>query len=104
MSNEPQRYVAYTVEDRQWDARFNVQRDEDLEELVASIKRHYESGALRYILVGGPEIGTRPLQDDYQIRHVHVAAVFNNRINKRSILQHWGVKVRCFCYALIRFG
>lgn len=97
MSNESQRYVAYTVEDRQWDARFNVQRDEDLEELVASIKRHWESGALRYILVGGPEIGTRPLQDDYQIRHVHVAAVFHNRISKRSILQHWGVKVRCFC-------
>lgn len=101
MSNESQRYVAYTVEDRQWDARFNVQRDEDLEELVASIKRHWESGALRYILVGGPEIGTRPLQDDYQIRHVHVAAVFHNRISKRSILQHWGVKVRCFCCTFI---
>lgn len=93
MSNEPSRYVAYSIEDRQWDARFNVQRDEDLTDLVNAIQRHWESGALRYILIGGPEIGTRPQQDDYQIRHVHVAAVFNNRISKRSILQHWGVKV-----------
>lgn len=92
MSNEPSRYVAYSIEDRQWDARFNVQRDEDLTDLVNAIQRHWESGALRYILIGGPEIGTRPQQDDYQIRHVHVAAVFNNRISKRSILQHWGVK------------
>lgn len=93
MSNERVTFVSHSTEDRQWDARFNVQRDEDLAELVANIKRHYESGVLRYILVGGPEIGTRPFQDDYQIRHVHVAAIFNNRISKRSILQHWGVKV-----------
>mgnify|MGYP006888933203 FL=1 len=92
MSNERVTFVSHSTEDRQWDARFNVQRDEDLAELVANIKRHYESGVLRYILVGGPEIGTRPFQDDYQIRHVHVAAIFNNRISKRSILQHWGVK------------
>ncbi len=93
MSNEPLRFVSNTTEDRQWDCRFNVQRDEDLEELLGNIKRHWESGVLRYILVGGTEIGTRPYQDDYQIRHVHVAAIFINRISKRSILQHWGVKV-----------
>ena len=74
--NDHVRFVSYTTEDRQWDARFNVQSDDDLEQLQAAIKRHWESGVLRYILIGGPEIGTRPHQDDYQIRHVHVAAIF----------------------------
>lgn len=92
MSNEHPKFVAYSVEDRQWDGRFNVQSEEDLTDLVAAIKRHYESGAMRYILISGPEIGTRPYQDDYKIRHVHVAAIFNNRISKRSILQHWNIK------------
>lgn len=92
MSNDRITFVSHSTEDRQWDARFNVQRDEDLEALVGAIKRHFESGVLRYVLVGGPEIGTRPFQDDYQIRHVHVAAIFINRISKRSILQHWNIK------------
>lgn len=92
MSTEPVKYVNYSTEDRQWDGRFNVQTEEDLTDLKSNIERHYNSGALKYILIGGLEVGTRPYQDDYQIRHVHVAAVFHNRISKRSILQHWGVK------------
>lgn len=85
-------YIAFTTEDRQWDCRFNVQHDQDLVDLVDAIKRSYEAGGIKYILVGGPEIGTRAYQDDYQIRHVHVAVVFVNRHSKRSILQSWGVK------------
>lgn len=88
----PSSYVAFTTEDRQWDARFNVQADGDLEELVNNIKRSYEAGGIRYILIGGPEIGTRPYQDDYQVRHVHVAVIFINRHSKRSILQSWHIK------------
>lgn len=88
----PSSYVAFTTEDRQWDCRFNVQRDEDLGELVENIKRGYEAGGIKYVLIGGPEIGTRPYQDDYQVRHVHVAVIFVNRRSKRAILQSWGVK------------
>lgn len=84
--------VSYKTEDRQWDGRFNVQSDDDLTGLLDAIKQHYESGRLKYILVGGVEIGTRPFQDDYQIKHVHVAAIFHDRISKASILKHWRVK------------
>lgn len=79
-------------EDRQWDCRVNVQLEDDLRELLQNITNHWDSGALRYILVGGLEVGTRPQQDDYLVRHVHIAAIFHNRISKRSIINHWGVK------------
>lgn len=79
-------------EDRQWDARFNVQLDEDLNNIVDHIKACWDQGKLKYILIGGMEIGTRPYQNDYGIRHVHVAAIFYNRISKRAILRNWNVK------------
>lgn len=84
--------VPHHHEDRQWDARFNVQTDNDLNELVDAIRGDYENGKLKYVLVGGPEIGTRSYQDDYQVRHVHVAAIFHNRASKRSILKNWKIK------------
>ena len=84
--------VPHHHEERQWDARFNVQTDETLEKLLDGIKGDWEGGKLKYILVGGPEVGTRSYQDDYQVRHVHVAAIFHNRASKRSILKNWNVK------------
>lgn len=84
--------VPFHHEDRQWDARFNVQQDEDLVRLLDGIKEDYDKGRLKYILVGGVEVGTRAYQDDYQIKHVHVAAIFHNRVSKRSILKNWHVK------------
>jgi hypothetical protein len=78
--------------DRQWDARFNVQTDDCLSALLDGIKREYDAGKFVYILVGGIEVGTRPFQDDYQVKHVHVAAIFHNRVSKRSILTNWNVK------------
>lgn len=86
------RTVPFHHEDRQWDARFNVQQDGDLEQLVKAIRGEFDGGKLKYVLVGGPEVGTRSYQDDYQIRHVHVAAIFNNRTSKRAILKNWNVK------------
>lgn len=86
------RQVNFQTEDRQWDGRFNVQSDEDLARLLTAIKRHWDSGRLKYILVGGIEVGTRPMQDDYLIRHVHVAAIFHDRISKRALLKNWDVK------------
>lgn len=84
--------VPFHHEDRQWDARFNVQTDEDLNQLITAIQQDYDKGKLKYILIGGLEIGTRPYQDDYQIKHVHVAAIFHNRVSKRAILKNWNVK------------
>lgn len=84
--------VPYHHEDRQWDARFNVQVDSDLQSLTDAIRGEFESGKLKYVLIGGPELGTRSYQDDYQVRHVHVAAIFNNRTSKRAILKNWKIK------------
>lgn len=52
----------------------------------------HANGKFKYILIGGPEIGTRPNQGDYQIRHVHIAAIFHNRCSKSSIIKNWGIK------------
>lgn len=83
--------VSYQTEDRQWDVRVNVQSDELLQSLVENIMLEYSNGKFKYILIGGLEIGTRPNNTDYQIRHVHIAAIFNNRASKSSIIKNWGI-------------
>lgn len=80
------------TEDRQWDARFNVQLEEDLDQLLNAAKREWESGKLRYLLIGGVEIGTKEFQDDYKIKHVHCALIYHNRVSKRAILKNFDIK------------
>jgi len=85
--------VPYSTEDRQWDIRINVQTDDYLQNLVENIMlEDKEKNKFRYILIGGLEIGTRPSNTDYQVRHVHIAAIFNNRASKSSIISNWGIK------------
>lgn len=86
------KYVSFSTQDRQWDCRFNVQLDSDLDELLAAITTDFDTGRIKYVLVGGLEIGTRPQHDDYQIRHVHVAVVFDSVHSKRNILTTWNIK------------
>jgi hypothetical protein len=86
------RFVSFQTEDRQWDARFNVQLDEDLTTLVDACTREFNTGKLKYVLIGGLEIGTKEHQDDYGIRHVHVALLYVNRVSKRSILKNLAIK------------
>lgn len=83
--------VPYNYEDRQWDARVNVQSDTALVELVESIMLEYADGGVKYVLVGGVEIGTRPNQTDYQVKHVHIAIIYANRHSKASIIKKWGI-------------
>ena len=90
MSNKT--FVPFHTLDREWDARFNVPTDDDLEILLAAVKAESAQGKLRYVLVSGLEIGTRPFHDDYLIRHVHVALLFMNRVSKQSILKNLCVK------------
>lgn len=92
MFMQPTSTVPFTHQDRQWDGRFNVQTDADLERLLQALRREWDAGKLRYVLCGGVEIGTRPHQDDYQVRHVHTCAIFHNRVSKSSILKNWDVK------------
>lgn len=84
--------ISYKHEDRQWDARVNVQTDDYANDVLNAIKSEHEKGKFKYILVGGYEIGTRSHQDDYGIRHFHIAAVFHNRSSKAAILKNWNIK------------
>ncbi|MFM1971365.1 MAG: Phytophthora parasitica virus [Bacteroidota bacterium] len=93
MSNGYQnRFASFTTEDRQWDARFNVQTEEDLTNLIEAAKREWNTGKLKYILIGGVEVGTKEYQDDFGIKHVHCALLYNNRVSKRSILKNLAIK------------
>lgn len=91
MNNKQVTSVTHGTEDRQWDARFNVQTQEYLDTILQAIKEEDARGKFKYILVGGVEIGTKPSQNDYQIEHVHVAVIFHNRASKRSILKNWKI-------------
>jgi hypothetical protein len=84
--------VTFNTEDRQWDCRINVQTDEYLQEITENIMLEQAAGKFRYILIGGLEVGTRPNQTDYQVRHVHICAIFHNRSSKSSIIKNWGIK------------
>lgn len=86
------RFVSFQTEDRQWDARFNVQLDSDLTELIGAATREFNSGKLKYVLIGGVEVGTKEYQDDFGIRHVHCALLYVNRVSKRSILKNLNIK------------
>jgi hypothetical protein len=85
-------HCPFTTQDRQWDCRINVQTDSYLQDVINAIKGEWDAGKFRYILIGGLEIGTRPYQDDYQVRHVHIAAIFHNRVSKSSIIKNWNIK------------
>lgn len=83
--------VPFTTTDRQWDIRINVQTDDYLSQILEAVTGEDKLGKFRYILVGGCEIGTRPTHSDYQIRHIHIAAVFVNRVTKSSIIKNWRI-------------
>lgn len=84
-------YVTHGTENRQWDCRFNIQDQAYLDNFLARIKDQCDKGVIRYVLVGGIEIGTKPQHTDYQREHVHVAVIFHNRKSKSSILKNWQI-------------
>lgn len=77
---------------REWDCRFNVPTDQDLQNLLTQIKAQRDAGKYRYILVSGVEIGEKHWQTDYKIKHVHVAMIFLNNVTKSSILKNLNVR------------
>ncbi|KAH9124338.1 hypothetical protein LEN26_008350 [Aphanomyces euteiches] len=77
--------------DRQWDIRLNLKSAEYLEELVAAIVEHFATGRIKYVLVSGVEIGTKPNHSDYQVEHVHIALILHDRMTSQAILKKWNV-------------
>lgn len=94
--------VPHHTVDREWDARFNVPTQEELDLLLANVKSEAQAGKYRFVLVSGVEIGTKPYQQDYLIRHVHVAFVFINRVSKSSILKNLQIKQNLGYYLVPR--
>ena len=85
------------IKDRQWDCRFNTPNAEADELIVQNARQLFEQGRLRYILIGGPEIGTNPQHGDYGCRHVHVAVVTANALARSTVLSMLGIKSGYYC-------
>lgn len=79
--------------DRQWDIRLNISGQDYLEMLVAAITEHFATGRIKYVLMSGVEIGTRPNQNDYQVEHVHLALILHDRMTAPAIMKKWGVNM-----------
>lgn len=82
------RFVPMHTMDREWDARFNLPTDTDIDRFINAVKDEVKNNKFRYVLVGGVEIGESPHQDDYKIQHVHVCLVYNNRTTKSAIIKN----------------
>ena len=82
----------FLTKDRQWDGRFVSSSTDSDARLVELAKQGFESGKFRYILIGGPEIGENPKQDDYGMRHVHLCIVTPNPVTRAYILKHFEIK------------
>lgn len=82
----------YIQPDRQWDARFNVPEQEDLDRLLQAIDALVTQAQFSYVLVSGVEVGTAPYRDDYMMKHVHCCLVFTNRKTKTAILKNLMIK------------
>lgn len=80
------------VQDRQWDARFNSPNEDFDHDVISAAQGGIDNGRLRYVLVGGPEIGTQPTHSDFATRHIHVALVFHNPTTRNAILKMFNVK------------
>lgn len=94
--------VTMKTEDRQWDCRFNIKDEKYLDDFIDTITTLDANGKFKYILVGGLEIGTRPGNDDYQKKHVHVAIILNNRMSKQSLLRNLNIDTTLGYYLVPR--
>lgn len=79
------------VSDRQWDLRVNVPDDETIKALITCIRKDIDNSRIKYVLVGGIEIGTKPAHSDYQQRHVHIAVIFVNKISGKALSTNWNL-------------
>lgn len=79
------------VFDRQWDIRLNILDDTYLQEIVSNVRSHFQDGGVKYVLISGVEIGTKPDHSDYQVEHVHIALILAERMTASSILKRWKI-------------
>lgn len=88
--------VDWGDQSRQWDVRINLgPGDCTLEsaerELEWSIQRIKNWDNIRYVFVGGIEVGDNPSQDDFKRHHVHIALILRSPTTRRSVVHHLGL-------------
>lgn len=88
----------WAEQDRQWDIRINLgpgdctleDANSELEWFVDKVKAWDK---IRYVFVGGIEVGDNPSQDDYQRFHVHCALILNTPNTRRAVVHNLGLAV-----------
>jgi len=88
--------------DRQWDIRLNILDQDYLNQLVVNVTEHFQAGGVKYVLIGGIEIGTKPDHTDYQVEHVHIALILAERMTAQAILKRWKVNQALGWYMMPR--
>lgn len=86
-------HVDYSEQDRQWDIRRNLgpgdcslqDAERELEFFLEKV-RTWEN--IKYVLVGGIEVGDNPSQDDYQRFHVHCCLILRSPTTRRSVVHN----------------
>lgn len=68
----------------QWDIRINVPLSQDVDLVIANIKRRFEEDNVVYVHVSGVEKSTTSEQ-----RHVHIALILQNWTSKNSIIRKY---------------
>lgn len=96
------RFVPAHTADRQWDLRVNVPTSDDLERLETAVRAEIDAGKFRYVLIGGVERGDNMYHDDFEIKHVHVALIYINRVTKASIIKNLNIKTGLGYYLVPR--
>lgn len=88
----------WAEQDRQWDIRINLgpgdctleDANRELEWFLDKVKAWDK---IRYVFVGGIEVGDNPSQDDFQRFHVHVALILNTPNTRRAVVHNLGLAV-----------
>lgn len=88
----------WAEQDRQWDIRINLAPgDGSLEDAVKELAWFVDKckawDKIKYIFVGGIEVGDKPSQDDYNRFHVHVCLILFTPNTRRAVVHNLGLAV-----------
>lgn len=87
------RGIDWSEQDRQWDIRVNLLPGSEIGaledaraelEALLTIWKKWEK--IKYLFVGGIEVGENPSQDDFERFHVHVALILHTPNTRRAVV------------------
>lgn len=96
--------VDWGEQSRQWDIRINLvngigEEPGDLQhaqlELQAWINKIKEWNSVKYVFVGGIELGDNPSREDFKRYHVHAALILKTPTTRRSVVHNLSLSKYC---------